>query len=174
MTIPESQDWDKPLGQGRGGAGAIRGHISHISRTPVLVAIILLTGALCLGLGLLVQKQNAPSKDPLWIEQLPAAVLSGSMSSTTWTPVTEPNPGTDSATNVKLNASQAAAAAAAVPSPNVGNTAGTYVASKTGTKYYLPSCATAKRIKDENKVWFNTKAEAEAKGYGPASNCKGL
>ncbi|HEY0010394.1 MAG TPA: Ada metal-binding domain-containing protein [Candidatus Paceibacterota bacterium] len=51
---------------------------------------------------------------------------------------------------------------------------GKLVASKTGTKYYLPWCGTAKRIKEENKVWFASKAEAEAAGYEPAKNCKGL
>jgi hypothetical protein len=49
-----------------------------------------------------------------------------------------------------------------------------YVASKTGTKYHLPWCSGARRIKEENKVWFATKEEAEAAGYTPASNCKGL
>ena len=52
--------------------------------------------------------------------------------------------------------------------------AGGYVASKNGTKYHLPWCSGAKSIKDENKVWFNTKAEAEAAGYTPAANCKGI
>jgi hypothetical protein len=60
----------------------------------------------------------------------------------------------------------------AVPPPI--KTGGEVVASKTGTKYYLPWCGTAKRIKEENKVWFSTKAEAEAAGYEPAKNCKGL
>lgn len=49
-----------------------------------------------------------------------------------------------------------------------------YVASKTGTKYHLPTCAGAKQIKEENKVWFSTKEEAEAAGYTPATNCKGI
>ncbi len=49
-----------------------------------------------------------------------------------------------------------------------------YVASKTGTKYHLPWCSGARRIKEENKVWFATKEEAEAAGYTPAANCKGL
>lgn len=51
---------------------------------------------------------------------------------------------------------------------------GEYVASKTGAAYHLPWCSGAKRIKEENKVWFATKAEAEAAGYKPAGNCKGL
>lgn len=52
--------------------------------------------------------------------------------------------------------------------------AGNYVGSKNGTKYHLPWCGSAKQIKEENKVWFQTKEEAEAKGYTPASNCKGI
>ncbi len=51
-------------------------------------------------------------------------------------------------------------------------TAHTFVGSKNGTKYHLPTCSGAKNIKEENKVWFGTKEEAEAKGYTPASNCK--
>ncbi len=51
---------------------------------------------------------------------------------------------------------------------------GAYVASKNGTKYHLPWCGSASRIKDENKVWFDTKEAAEAAGYGPAANCEGL
>lgn len=53
-------------------------------------------------------------------------------------------------------------------------TSGAFVASKNGEKYYLPSCSGAKRIKEENKVWFPTREAAEASGYEPAANCKGL
>jgi cell division protein FtsL len=49
-----------------------------------------------------------------------------------------------------------------------------YVASKNGTKYHLPWCGGAKQIKEENKVFFKTKEEAEKAGYTPASNCKGI
>lgn len=51
---------------------------------------------------------------------------------------------------------------------------GKYVASKSGAYYHLPWCAGALRIKDANKIWFQTKQEAEQKGYKPASNCPGL
>ena len=51
---------------------------------------------------------------------------------------------------------------------------GGYVASKNGTKYHLPWCGGAKQISEKNKIFFATKAEAEAKGYTPASNCKGI
>lgn len=53
-------------------------------------------------------------------------------------------------------------------------TQGEYVASKNGTVYHFPWCSGAKRISEENKVWFTTKKEAERAGYRPASNCKGL
>ncbi|MFM2381669.1 MAG: hypothetical protein RLZZ76_436 [Candidatus Parcubacteria bacterium] len=49
-----------------------------------------------------------------------------------------------------------------------------YVASKKGTKYHLLWCSGAKTIKEENKLYFGSKEEAEKAGYGPASNCKGI
>ena len=49
-----------------------------------------------------------------------------------------------------------------------------YVASKSGTKYHLLTCPGAKQIKEENKIYFATKAEAEVAGYTPAANCPGL
>lgn len=62
------------------------------------------------------------------------------------------------------------APSAAVPVPLGGQ----YVASKTGKSYHLPWCGGAKQIKEENKVWFATKEEAEARGYAPAGNCPGI
>jgi hypothetical protein len=49
-----------------------------------------------------------------------------------------------------------------------------YVASRSGKKYYAPWCTAVKRIADTNKVWFASREEAESKGYTPASNCKGM
>jgi len=51
---------------------------------------------------------------------------------------------------------------------------GMYVASKTGEVYYLPWCGGVKLIHEENKVWFESKEEAAAQGYRPATNCKGI
>jgi hypothetical protein len=51
---------------------------------------------------------------------------------------------------------------------------GMYVAARGGKAYYIPTCLAATRIKEENKVWFATKEEAEKAGYKPASNCPGL
>ena len=46
-----------------------------------------------------------------------------------------------------------------------------FVASKNGTRYYLPSCSGVKRIKEENKIYFATREEAEQSGLLPAANC---
>ena len=51
---------------------------------------------------------------------------------------------------------------------------GKLVASALGGKYHFPWCSGAKRIKNENKIFFNTFEEARSKGYEPAMNCKGL
>lgn len=53
-------------------------------------------------------------------------------------------------------------------------TTGSYVASKNGSVYHLPWCSGAQRIKEENKVWYETKEVAEAAGLRPAANCKGI
>ena len=49
-----------------------------------------------------------------------------------------------------------------------------YVASVKGSRYHFPWCSGAGRIKEENKLWFSSKEEAEKAGYTPAKNCKGL
>ncbi len=51
---------------------------------------------------------------------------------------------------------------------------GSIVVSKNGTKYHFPWCSGAKRIKEENEIWFNNEQEAREAGYTPAANCKGL
>lgn len=51
---------------------------------------------------------------------------------------------------------------------------GSYVGSRKGTKYHLPWCPGARAISEENKVWFESKQDAESKGYTGAANCKGL
>lgn len=46
---------------------------------------------------------------------------------------------------------------------------GEYAASKNGTKYYPKGCPN--RIKEENKIYFATPADAEKAGYSLAKNC---
>ena len=64
-----------------------------------------------------------------------------------------------------------------VPISKVGETDGTtgqVVASKNGTRYYLPWCSAAERILAKNKVFFASAFEAEKAGFTKAANCKGL
>ncbi|MFT7645220.1 MAG: hypothetical protein ACI9BF_000896 [Candidatus Paceibacteria bacterium] len=62
--------------------------------------------------------------------------------------------------------------------PDIGHIKSTdkvqIVASKSGAKYHLLSCPGASRIKEENKLFFNSITLAKAAGYKPAANCPGL
>ena len=67
------------------------------------------------------------------------------------------------------------------PKEKIGSNAGNenigamlYVGSRNSNKYHLPDCPGALRIKEENKIWFSSKKEAEDLGYTSASNCAGL
>ena len=121
--------------------------------SDVLVVLVLIFSATAaFGLGILTGKDmvEAQAGERLWIEQLPENAVSGGGPAAAVTSVEKKAPAPVSTQN------------------------GAYMASKNGTKYYLPTCSSANRIKPENRVWFATKAEAEASGYGPAANCPGL
>ncbi len=47
-----------------------------------------------------------------------------------------------------------------------------FVASKNGQKYYPPDCASANRIKEENRVYYTSATEAEADGKELSSQCQ--
>lgn len=113
-----------------------------------LLAIIILVAFFSFGLGRLSALKEA--KTPLQIENIPN--------------------GTQQTTQTKNP--QTTQVATALTSEIPQNA--TYVASKTGKKYHYPWCAGAQRISEENRVYFKSKEEAEAQGYTPASNCKGL
>lgn len=51
---------------------------------------------------------------------------------------------------------------------------GKFLASRSGSFYYLPTCSGAKRIKEKNIVWFHSRGDAEARGLRPATNCPGI
>ena|SRR3989344_6258772 len=51
------------------------------------------------------------------------------------------------------------------------NSSSSYVASRNGTKYHFINCPGAKQIKEENKIWFSSRFEAEKAGFAPAANC---
>jgi len=45
------------------------------------------------------------------------------------------------------------------------------LASSRGKKYYPVDCPAANNIKNENRVYFKTASEAEAKGYTLSGSC---
>ena len=51
------------------------------------------------------------------------------------------------------------------------NGQGSYFASKRGKKYYPNGCSAGKSIKQENRIYFQTTAEAEKAGYTISSSC---
>ena len=48
---------------------------------------------------------------------------------------------------------------------------GRYVGSSESNKYHNPSCRYVKKILPENKIWFDSAADAEAQGYSPCGVC---
>lgn len=122
-----------------------------IERVPphvVTVGILVLSTTAAFGLGILAGKDmERETEKGFWIEERGSEALGKPAS---------PGP-------------FPSAAKASTGTPGVG-----YVASKSGTKYYLPTCTGVKRIKEENKVWYPTEEEARAAGLTPASNCPGL
>jgi len=61
-----------------------------------------------------------------------------------------------------------------IKSQALAQSSGVVVASKNGTAYHLPSCSSANRIKEENKIWFKTIKQAQDAGYKASKSCKGL
>ena len=78
------------------------------------------------------------------------------------------------AQNSPISVTQVGVVAAAAAGTLAQAEGGRVVASKTGTKYFLPWCAGAKNISPLNLLTFSSSEEAKAKGYMPAANCKGL
>ncbi len=60
------------------------------------------------------------------------------------------------------------------PGVQEGSVIKSFVGSKNGAVYHYPSCPGAQQIKEENKIYFSSRDEAEKAGYRPAANCPGL
>ncbi len=58
-----------------------------------------------------------------------------------------------------------------VSTATIGGETESVYASKNGTKYYYTDCSGLARISEQNKITFGSALEAEAAGYGKASNC---
>jgi len=56
--------------------------------------------------------------------------------------------------------------------PDENKVKGGYFASSRGTKYYPADCTAGQSIKESNKVWFETRDEAERADYELSSSCR--
>jgi hypothetical protein len=54
-----------------------------------------------------------------------------------------------------------------------GCSKGAFVGSKFSTKYHEPDCVWADQTARENRVWYDSAAEAEADGRVPCETCVG-
>jgi hypothetical protein len=60
----------------------------------------------------------------------------------------------------------------ATPISQKSSTTKNFFASSKGTKYYTVGCSGGKTIKQENRVYFDTREEVEKAGYVLSSSCK--
>jgi len=133
----------------------------------LIILILILSSSASFGLGILLGKDmdsdagtgEGSGESELWIENLEASQKALPAAALEATSVDSKAPGVTTESH-------------AGPSAKAG--VGEYVASKNGSKYYLPTCSGVKRIKEENKVWFKSAEQARAEGYEPAVNCPGL
>jgi len=122
---------------------------SRKAADAVLVIAVILLGLLSFGLGRL-SVESGSSRGVAFCDELPPSTVSAAI----------------------LNASPDTTldnAGIVTPSQEAS-----FVGSKNGSVYHFPWCSGAQRIKEENKIWFSSKEDAERAGYRPASNCKGL
>lgn len=124
--------------------------IAH-RRDLVVAASVLLIGITSFGLGRL--SALWPAEEPIAVENLEA----GNQNLETTQANTSQTSGLPDSKSQILNSAQ-----------------GAFVASRKGTAYHLPFCPGAQKISEANKIWFQTRQEAEAAGYKPAANCPGL
>lgn len=113
-----------------------------------IVLVIILVALISFGLGRLSKIRE--NKTPVTIENLGANMINSQGNSIQ-------NDQDIKSNQIQINSSQ-----------------GMLVGSKNGTKYHFPWCSGAQAMKEENKIWFSSKEEAEKAGYTPAANCKGL
>ena len=136
-----------------------------------LVAAIMLVGFIGFGLGRLSAKYRAPNlninstlintadlnkiitQDEVKIQSAKSA------------PVRSVNYQADFSSNVPLEPNSTSSREVAVQKV-VGN--------KQSKIYHLENCPGALKMKEENKIYFNSVGEAQKAGYRPAGNCAGL
>jgi hypothetical protein len=149
------KDWSEKIkGQGRELVNGVHGEGSAGKYYTAL--IIILVGLSSFGLGRLSAFDE--SRQPITIEE--EGIASANAETKTQT------------ASIAKSTGETVPPAAAAGGKTLQPRSGQIVASRNGTKYYFPWCAS--NIAEKNKIWFNSESDARAKGYQPATNCKGL
>lgn len=65
---------------------------------------------------------------------------------------------------------QAASVSKIITNSDKSTNQGVFVGSVNSNKYHWPNCSFAKRISEENKIWFSSEQEAENEGYVKCSS----
>lgn len=126
---------------------------SDEGKNILTVVILILVGLSSFGLGRLSKLNESGGLKIQYPVPLEANVISSPS-----TPSTLPKPSTK--------------APAAPPKATQSVTAKTFFASSRGNKYYSIGCSGGKTIKQENRVYFATKEEAENAGYELSASCR--
>ena len=142
----------------------LTGWVKSNNNELYLAAIIILTAVISFGLGRLSKIRE--EKTPITIENVKENTETGESKSLSTSNVDKNIDKTNGA-GIMLEHNSSTIS-------NFPSSSKIFVASRNGKKYYYAWCESANVIKEQNRVWFSTQAEAEKAGYQPAANCKGL
>ncbi len=131
------------------------------------------------------EETEAPETEPSSTEEGTDSTLTGTPSTSTFTPLPptatstlQPTIPLPTATNIPTSTPTPRPTATSIPTPTPKPAEGdtdsecAYVGSANSDKYHDPDCRYAENILPENRVCFDSKAEAEAAGYVPCKVCK--
>ena len=129
---------------------------SNLGKDIFAISIIILVGLGSFGLGRLSKEASKPG---ITVTEYNLANVGSALASASTESVKNP-------TNPAVTTSKPA------QKTNTTKTAKNYFGSSRGSKYYSIGCTGGKTLKEENKIWFATKEEAEKAGYELSSTCK--
>lgn len=136
----------------------IKNFFKNNEKDIILIAGVILISLISFGAGRL--SVPAIPKTPITVEEMPleASIIPSSQ---------------DNISNINSNQNQNQESRNQEPNAP-GQKECLLVGSKNSNKYHYPWCIGAKNISEKNKICFNSKEEAQGKGYQPAGNCPGL
>lgn len=106
-----------------------------------------------------VEKTEPPTKEQPKVDPAPEPVEKEPEA----TPQPKPEPETPAVTTPTQPETSA---------PSTSQSQATYIGSVESDKYHKSTCRWAKKILEENRIYFSSKAEATGAGYSPCGTCK--